>query len=960
MSNLDTSNFERKTLEAVEALRKGETQTFEEALRRSFELLAEAKQYFFPTAMKMVDLTRLSPATCGAPLAELLLRRRTRDEKTNLLLPTFYLDKMEREYPETFTLLREEIAAGRVQIIGGDRDESPLYLLPQVEAVDRLLLGLLFYQEKLGIRPQTFGRNAAGYTPILPQLLKLTGFESSLLFSGDGWRPNRENQSRLHWQGHDRTRLPTLARNPVDAESDKCFMELADRIGYGANSDLAMTSVFEHRPGYERPWLGDIFRSNRYARVLGETVDLAEFFRLTESSGMKKRFEKDDFRTNFLTRAGKEGRPNPVSAWRDFYRLREEMAALAATTLFAALHSSKRQFERLDGFARLSKEARPLGELKTALGELLFEPLLPPDEETEESARKKEERQNAQTLKKRADAVAALENETSPENRQKGNVLAAETLVWELTSADVRRNRSDKSDRSDKSNRSDKSSGSDSATGLFLVNASSREKTMEITRPLGELDPETAPLVRVSESPDTPSVVTCPAFSALWLPTLATPEESLPKDSLNKESEKSEKTSVSPKKRGLFARIFSAAKSGTSNAEAQRGMIESLSETLPDGTRERFYLMRNRFFTLKVDAVTGALRSLRTFSTPTIRANRGILRQPAMGNRLSVQAALRLSEAQKRSDGRDPESAAFGYTMMAADRVTPFENGETARLVIDGRLMTPEGVKAADFTETIQIRARSRVIEFEVAFQPILLPTDKAWENYYGVRFAWNDSMAEVQPGLHGTLWETTRDYLQAPEAVVIESEPEVGLTILSGGLPFFRRYGLRRMDAVLIPKNESARRFRFGVGVDLTDPLGAAQTFLAPEPFALPETPRPKKPLFRFLDVTPNSAAVLLLEPLLEARTVTPSDSANDASPADSAALENADAPLDGFRLVLQETSGSKTVCRVRSRLPIRSVTKTDFLQRPVAPLTPDDAQSFTVELLPHEVLPLEIRLKF
>ena len=927
MSNLDTTNFEQKTLDAVKALRDGNTEGYDENIRRSFELLAEAKQYFFPTAMKLLDLTRLSADSFGAPLAEMLQHRRTRDEKTNLILPTCYLDRMTREFPETLALLREELAAKRVALVGGDLDESPLYLLPQVEIVERLLLGLLFYKEKLGLRPIAFGRNAAGYSPVLPQLLRLTGFESALLFSGDGWRPNKENQSRIHWQGHDRSRIPTLARNPADGQSDKCYMELADRIGYGANADYVMTSVFEHQPGKERPWLGDMFRSNRYAQVLGETCGLAEFFRTTEQSGLKKRFEKDDFRTNFLTRAGKEGRPNPVSGWRDFYLLRTETAALSSAALFAALHSSKREIERLDGFERLSELARPFEEFRTALEELLFTPVAPALDTEEESTQKEARERADETFNKLGGRLAALMDQTGGPRRAEINRAAAELLYRQLAPAQTAKK---------------KEPGDALPTGAFFVNTAPRPKRIYLTERPGEIAPEVEPLLRPSSVPGAPTLVTLPAYSAVWLPT----EKNEPSENVEPKSAAAE----SPKKRGLFARIFKKDANRSPDDEADGKMIEYQDDRLSDGTRERFYFVRNRFFELKLDATTGGLRALRTFSAPTLQANRGILRQPAMGNRLSVQLALRLSASQRREDGRDPESAAFGYSIMAADSVKILsDDGQSARIQFDGSLIAPDGAKAASFSETLTVFQRSRVITFDISFQPILLPSDGPWENYYGVRFAWNDQLAEVRPGFHGTYWETNRDYLQAPESVDLRSEPGVGLTILSGGLPFYRRYGLRRMDSVLIPKSESARRFRFGIGVDLSDPLGEAETFLAPEPTMLADWPKPKKPLVRFLDVEPASAAVALLESFFE----TPAGASGENSARKSA-------PLDGFRLALQETSGKKSVCRVRSRIPILSVVKSDFLRRSGGEIELDDAQSFSVELAAHEILPLDVRLKF
>ena len=69
---------------------------------------------------------------------------------------------------------------------------------------------------------------------------------------------------------------------------------------------------------------------------------------------------------------------------------------------------------------------------------------------------------------------------------------------------------------------------------------------------------------------------------------------------------------------------------------------------------------------------------------------------------------------------------------------------------------------------------------------------------------------------------------IEAPHFVDVRSE-RVRTTILTGGLPYHRRFGVRKMDTLLIVRGETARRFRLGVGIDLPYPAPAAIEFLAP-----------------------------------------------------------------------------------------------------------------------------------
>lgn len=906
MSNLDTQNFTLKTLAAVKALRFGDEKEYADSLRRAFELLAESKTYFFPTATKLIDLTWLSRSTLAGPLRKLLLDRRRKEERTNLVLPTFYLDTIRSESPETFALLAEEVAYGRVTLAGGDLDEAPLNLLPPAEILLRLIDGLVRYAEAFGTRPTIFARNSAGYSLLLPTLLKGTGYDAALFFTRDGWRQNRENQSRIDWRDPQGTMLSVLARAPVDAGSDKSFMEMADRIGYGSNADYVQTTVFEHLPLAERPWLADMARMNRFAKVLGETTGLSDYFAASAKTGYRKTYEFDDFRTNRLTRAGKENRPDPVSLWVTWRRVRATMERLSAVTCFAALALSKRSFTPLPGFERLEQNAQKLERLKEAIESVLFRPVALEtafDDEAERIAAEKkaasEMLQDAERARRLACEFEKIEDETCRRPFAE--------LLYKMLSPSAPKDHA--------------------STGTFFANGAGVESKVPIALGQTAPAPEIEPLLERHRGGVT---LTLPPFSAVWIPTDSTPQT----DAAKGESTDQKPTNQSPSG-GFFRRL---AKRFGKSAPNHSGMIEFRQEVFSDQTLDRFYTITNRYFTLKIDEATGQTRSLRTFSAPSVRSGGGILRQPAMGNRLAWQIAMRLTESGRQNDVRPAESAGFGYTIMAADRIEILCAGPPRAIVqITGTLVLPTGERAASFVETIAVEENSRKIDAELTLAPIILPSENPWENYYGVRFAWHDAFAEISAGVGGGLWPTARDFIQAPDCIDIQSDKAIRLTIMTAGLAFHRKRSDRRLDTILLPKNESARTFRFRVGVDLADPLGAAERFGAPSPFALDAVPPTKRPLTRFLEIEPASVRPILLEPVYRDAEQT---------------------VLRGFRLVLQEKSGKKTPCRVSVRFALASVQKTDFLGSGQEPVPLENAHAFTVDLAANAILPLELEL--
>jgi len=65
---------------------------------------------------------------------------------------------------------------------------------------------------------------------------------------------------------------------------------------------------------------------------------------------------------------------------------------------------------------------------------------------------------------------------------------------------------------------------------------------------------------------------------------------------------------------------------------------------------------------------------------------------------------------------------------------------------------------------------------------------------------------------------------------------------LLSGGLPYHCRRGIRKLDTLLVVSGESERKFRLGLGIDLPNPVSAALSFIAPT-MILPDRPQPPIP---------------------------------------------------------------------------------------------------------------------
>jgi alpha-mannosidase len=300
-------------------------------------------------------------------------------------------------------------------------------------------------------------------------------------------------------------------------------------------------------------------------------------------------------------------------------------------------------------------------------------------------------------------------------------------------------------------------------------------------------------------------------------------------------------------------------------------------------------VLRNDFFEVQLDPITGAIRSLDDYTT--------------RGNRLAQQIAFRLPPSETPEDDWEGDESESRYTIMAADEVSVISAGPIiGRTVVRGRLMDRSGARVARFRETLSVRRGSRILELQIDLDMERLPGPNPWDSYYAVRFAWGDATADLLRSVNSVAVPTEVSRLEAPYFVDVRS-PKIQTTILTGGLPYHRRFGLRKLDSLLAVKGDSARSFRLGIGVDLKYPMSAALAYLAPQ-FAHPEkAPPPIVASGWLFHLDSRNVIATAWEPLMS---------------------ENR---LIGFRVRLLETEGRSCKVGLRSFRSLASARKVDFL---------------------------------
>ncbi len=295
MSNIDEVHLQNEALAAARACLAGDAETTRRHLQNSFEVLIEARERFYPVDAFLIDLTLVAPTTIG----ESLRRQLGGDVPQNLLISGDTLAQLAEAAPDTLTAIRQSLDQATVSIVGGERSERELPLLPVEETLAEFLAGTRLYHDLLGQAPRVYGRRRFGLSPVLPQILSRCGFIGALHATLDDGRFATASQAKVRWEGIDYSAIDALVRLPLDANRADTFLGLPRTLGESMDRDHVATIVFAHWPSQADTFYGDLRRMAAYGAVLGKFITLEEYFTNTASPGEMIKFKADGYRAVF-------------------------------------------------------------------------------------------------------------------------------------------------------------------------------------------------------------------------------------------------------------------------------------------------------------------------------------------------------------------------------------------------------------------------------------------------------------------------------------------------------------------------------------------------------------------------------------------------------------------------------------------------------------------------------------
>ncbi len=832
MSNLDEESFRREATAAAEAAFEGDAETTQARIQAAYDLLNEAREYFYPVEAHLLDLTLVAPTTLGAGL-----RAELSDElPRNLLISADTVDEAAREHPDTLDALRAALDKGATSLVGGEFDETELPLLPPEAVRLRLLRGLDAYNQHLGHRPEVFGRRRFGLSPTLPQILRQAGFRAAMHFTLDDGRFPSGNQSRVQWHGLGDLVIEAVGRIPIDVSRPDSFLHLAERLGDAMDLDHVATAVLAHWSGQSSPWYDDLRRITQFTSVLGSFASIDKYFEETEYSGQQVTYTADQYRVPYLVQEVGEGRADPISRWARYYRRRAACEAAQTLGTLAALLSGDR-----------SSAARRSAVLTRLL------------EDVEQSLDRSEDgAELAPRLAEQVDtAVAALADAT-------GGTDAAEP------------------------------------GGRLVFNPGSFPRRVRVELPAGDELPAMDGAIRSVEQSNeaAAAVVDVPPMGFAWVGP----------------GQKTQDQAASKKRaRSWFRRRVKP--------------LPPMAELGEDGP-----LLRNEFFEIALDPVLGSIRTVSDYKS----------RRP----RLAQQLALRSAQPGSQEPGSDAN-----YSIMAAEDIAVTSTGPlVGELTVSGRLVDRQGNRVAGFRQATRVERGSRIIQLAIDLEIDRQPEPDPWHSYYASRLAWSDETVDVLRSVGLANVSTDAVQLEAPHFVDLQSGNR-RTTLLCGGLPYHRRFGLRKLDTLLVVGGETSRSFRLGIGIDLPHPVPAALDFLAPETIAS-GVARPPIASGWLFHLDSRHVTATHWEPLKAGDGSPPPSELPDRPP------EQQETPASGagYRVRLLETDGRQVDVGLRSFRNLGSARKLAPGDSPGVELAVK-GDRVTVPLGPHEWAEVEVR---
>ena len=360
---LDADSLTRELLAGAQAWRIGDWPGSVNRLRAAFEVLTQARERFYPVDAYVIDLCLLDPSMGEGVLTDVLAT----PVAISIVAPAQAIENQGLSDPQRMAALRQAIADGWADVVGGTYSESEDPLLPLESILWQLRTGGLAYRTHLEDRTvETYARRRFGLYAQLPQFAKRFGFRFAVHVGFDAGRFPIPAETKRLWESPDGSSLESMMRPPLAADRPSQGWHLPWRLAATMKDDHVAALPLAHWPRPLASWYLDLRRVATYSPVLGRWTTLNDFFHQSDRPYETFRPESDQYVTPYLQQAVAKRELEPVTRLSGHHRLR---ARLEAARMFQALARAIAATGRAEAapVAADASAADPLDELETLI-----------------------------------------------------------------------------------------------------------------------------------------------------------------------------------------------------------------------------------------------------------------------------------------------------------------------------------------------------------------------------------------------------------------------------------------------------------------------------------------------------------------------------------------------------------------------------------------------------------------
>jgi alpha-mannosidase len=322
---------------AVDRLEVGEAEAAREHLQSAADRLLSAREVVYPVSLYVVDLFLVDPEHPGQGWPGTLQTALP----TNFIASGSLIDRLAREHPDLFALLREKVDGDLAEVLGGPYVELEDPLLPIETQLWNLRKGQQAYLEQLGREVRIFARRRSAFHAQLPLFLQSVGISLALLVSFDEAQIPSHQTIVINWPSHDGKQVDSFTRTPLPADSPQTYFHLAHHLHQTIMQDQAATLPLVHKGQPAPVWHQDWLELTRFAPVLGRWVTLSSYFNEVMSGDYTVAVSPDEFHTDYLcqrTSSEAKDRARAISGFAEQVRSRRRIdAAWTFATILRSL-----------------------------------------------------------------------------------------------------------------------------------------------------------------------------------------------------------------------------------------------------------------------------------------------------------------------------------------------------------------------------------------------------------------------------------------------------------------------------------------------------------------------------------------------------------------------------------------------------------------------------------------------